>query len=122
VFSGPALDVADFIAEAEALSLDPLFSRPPDCLSSHPSSSIESIVQAMELFSKLFGDLLVFVYHCFHVSSSRVISLAISRPEQVVYFFRQVPGRECGSKMSFALTCGVLRNDSSTASTSSSRA
>ena len=44
----------------------------------------------MELFTKLFGDLLVFVYHCFDRIVIHGYLSGLSRPEQVVYFFRQV--------------------------------
>ena len=44
----------------------------------------------MELFTKLFGDLLVFVYHCFDRVVIHGYLSGLSRPEQVVYFFRQV--------------------------------
>jgi hypothetical protein len=44
----------------------------------------------MELFSRLLGSLLVFVYHCFdRVVINRYLS-GLSRPEQAVYFFREV--------------------------------
>jgi hypothetical protein len=46
----------------------------------------------MELFTKLFGDLLVFVYHCFDRIVIHGYLSALSRPEQVVYFFRRVVG------------------------------
>ena len=46
----------------------------------------------MELFTKLFGSLLVFVYHCFDRIVIHGYLSALSRPEQVVYFFRQVVG------------------------------
>ena len=46
----------------------------------------------MELFTQLFGDLLAFVYHCF----DRIVIYGylggLSRPEQVVHFFRQIVG------------------------------
>ena len=46
----------------------------------------------METFMKLFGSLLSLVYHCF----DRLVILAylplLTRPEQVVYFFRDVNG------------------------------
>src|SRR3989442_8141922 len=45
---------------------------------------------AMELFTKLFSDLLVFVYHCFDRIVIHGYLSGLSRPEQVVYFFRQV--------------------------------
>ena len=44
----------------------------------------------MELFVKLFDSLLVFVYHCFDRIVIHGYLSGLSRPEQVVYFFRQV--------------------------------
>src|SRR5271156_4964665 len=44
----------------------------------------------MDLFTRLFGDLLVFVYHCFDRIVINGYLSNLSRPEQVVYFFRQV--------------------------------
>ena len=53
---------------------------------------------AMELFTQLFGDLLAFVYHCF----ARIVIYGylsgLSRPEQVVHFFRNVVGVATVSK------------------------
>ena len=49
-------------------------------------------VFAMELFTKLFGDLLVFVYHCFDRIVIHGYLSGLSRPEQVVHFFRKVVG------------------------------
>lgn len=46
----------------------------------------------METFTKLFGSLLVFVYHCFDRIVINGYLSGLSRPEQVVYFFRQVVG------------------------------
>jgi hypothetical protein len=46
----------------------------------------------MELFTKLFGSLLVFVYHCFDRIVIHGYLSGLSRPEQLVYFFRQVVG------------------------------
>jgi hypothetical protein len=46
----------------------------------------------MELFARLFGGLLVFVYHCFDRLVIHGYLSGLSRPEQVVYFFRQVVG------------------------------
>jgi len=46
----------------------------------------------MELLNKLFARMLVFVYHCFdRVVINGYLSM-LSRPENVVYFFRQVVG------------------------------
>ncbi len=46
----------------------------------------------MELFTRLFGSLLVFVYHCFDRIIIHGYLSGLSRPEQGVYFFRQVVG------------------------------
>src|SRR5437016_11195927 len=47
---------------------------------------------AMELFTKLFSDLLIFVYHCFDRVVIHGYLSGLSRPGQVVYFFQQVVG------------------------------
>ncbi len=46
----------------------------------------------MDLFTKLFGDFLVFVYHCFDRIVIRGYLTALSRPELVVHFFREIVG------------------------------
>jgi hypothetical protein len=46
----------------------------------------------MESFIKLFGDLVVFVYHCFDRIVIHGYLSGLSRPEQVVFFFRNVVG------------------------------
>jgi hypothetical protein len=46
----------------------------------------------MDLFTQLFGDLLAFVYHCFDRIVIYGYLSALSRPEQVVHFFRQIVG------------------------------
>src|SRR6516164_7710327 len=46
----------------------------------------------MELFTQLFGDLLAFVYHCFDRIVVYGYLSGLSRPEQVVHFFRNVVG------------------------------
>jgi hypothetical protein len=46
----------------------------------------------MELFTKLFDSLLVFVYHCFDRIVIHGYLSGLSRPEQVVYFFHEVLG------------------------------
>jgi len=46
----------------------------------------------MELFHRLFGSLLAFVYHCFDRVVINGYLSALSRPENVVYFFRDVLG------------------------------
>ena len=50
------------------------------------------VVWAMELFTKLFGDLLAFVYHCFDRIVIHGYVTRLCRPEHVVYFFREVVG------------------------------
>ena len=55
-------------------------------------------VFTMELFTTLFGNLLAFVYHCFDRIVIHGYLSALSRPEQVVYFFRQVLGVPVVSK------------------------
>ena len=52
----------------------------------------------MELFTRLFGDLLAFVYHCFDRIVIHGYLSGLSRPEQVVHFFRQVLGIPVVSK------------------------
>jgi len=46
----------------------------------------------MKQFTKLFGDVLLFVYHCF----DRIVILGhlplLTRPENIVHFFRDVHG------------------------------
>ncbi len=52
----------------------------------------------MELFTRLFGDLLTFVYHCFDRIVIHGYLSGLSRPEQVVYFFHEVLGIPVVSK------------------------
>jgi hypothetical protein len=46
----------------------------------------------MDLFTQLFGGLLAFVYHCFDRIVIYGYLSGLSRPEQVVAFFRNVVG------------------------------
>ena len=52
----------------------------------------------METFTQLFGDLLAFVYHCFDRIVIYGYLSGLSRPEQVVHFFRQIVGVSMVSK------------------------
>ena len=52
----------------------------------------------MEEFTQLFGNLLAFVYHCFDRIVIHGYLSGLSRPEQVVYFLRQVLGLPVMSK------------------------
>ena len=46
----------------------------------------------MGTFMRLYGNLIVFVYHCFDRIVIRGYLSMLSRPENVVYFFHQVVG------------------------------
>src|SRR3954469_9849150 len=52
----------------------------------------------MDAFTQLFGNLLVFVYHCFDRIVINGYLNGPSRPEQVVHFVRQVLGIPVVSK------------------------
>ena len=52
----------------------------------------------MDSFTRLFGNLLVFVYHCFDRIVINGYLNGLSRPEQVVHFVRQVLGIPVVSK------------------------
>src|ERR1700682_5351701 len=64
----------------------------------------------MELFTKLFGDLLLFVYHCFDRIVINGYLSGLSRPEQVVYFFRDVIGVPVIDKAVLSQRTEVYRN------------
>src|SRR6516164_7056836 len=46
----------------------------------------------MDVFTKLFSEFLVFVYHCFDRIVIHGYLTALSRPELVVHFFRDIVG------------------------------
>jgi hypothetical protein len=52
----------------------------------------------MDLFTRLFGNLLTFVYHCFDRIVIHGYLSGLSRPEQVVHFVREVLGIPVVSK------------------------
>jgi hypothetical protein len=64
----------------------------------------------MELFIKLFGSLLVFVYHCFDRIVIHGYLSGLSRPEQVVHFFRRVLGVPAVSKEVLSQRTGDYQN------------
>src|SRR6266851_6084286 len=64
----------------------------------------------MELFAKLFDSLLVFVYHCFDRIVINGYLSGLSRPEQVVYFFRQVLGMAVIDKSALSERTDVYRS------------
>lgn len=52
----------------------------------------------METLMQLFGSMMVFVYHCFdRIVINGYLSM-LSRPEQVVYFFKEVLAQQCITK------------------------
>src|SRR6478672_5972600 len=63
----------------------------------------------MELFAKLFSSLLVFVYHCFDRIVIHGYLSGLSRPEQVVYFFRDVAGVPVVDKAALSKRTGEYR-------------
>ena len=64
----------------------------------------------MELFAKLFDSLLVFVYHCFDRIVIHGYLSGLSRPEQVVYFFRNVIGLPVVDKAALSKRTGEYRS------------
>jgi hypothetical protein len=64
----------------------------------------------MELFARLLGGLLLFVYHCFDRLVIHGYLSGLSRPEQVVYFFRQVVGVPTISKEVLSQRTSVYQN------------
>jgi len=64
----------------------------------------------MEIFTKLFGSLLVFVYHCFDRIVINGYLNGLSRPEQVVHFVREVLGIPVVSKEVLSQRTNVYRN------------
>jgi hypothetical protein len=55
-------------------------------------SNAESRRRPMELFAKLFCSLLALVYHCFDRIVIQGYLPLLTRPEHIVYFFRDVHG------------------------------
>ena len=82
----PALNVANLVDQTKGLAIHHALARSTLDRFATPT------VFAMELFTKLFGNLLTFVYHCFDRIVIHGYLSALSRPEQVVHFFRQVLG------------------------------
>src|ERR1700691_5705415 len=64
----------------------------------------------MEEFIQLFGNLLAFVYHCFDRMVINGYLSGLSRPEQVVYFFRNVLGIPVVSKEVLSQRTNDYRN------------
>jgi hypothetical protein len=64
----------------------------------------------MERFTRLFSDLLTFVYHCFDRIVIHGYLSGLSRPEQVVYFVRQVLGIPVVTKEALSQRTDDYRN------------
>jgi hypothetical protein len=64
----------------------------------------------MERFTQLFGHLLVFVYHCFDRIVIHGYLSGLSRPEQVVHFFRRVLGIPVITKETLSVRTDDYRN------------
>jgi hypothetical protein len=64
----------------------------------------------MEQFTRLFGNFLVLVYHCFDRIVINGYLSSLSRPEQVVHFVRQVLGIPVVSKEVLSLRTDDYRN------------
>jgi len=98
VFGGASLDIVKLFGEAKVLAGHRGFSRSPfDRFPAH-AAVLPCRVIPMEQFTKLFGNLLVFVYHCFDRIVINGYLNGLSRPEQVVYFVREVLGIAVVSK------------------------
>lgn len=52
----------------------------------------------MDSFLQLFGTMIAFTYHCFDRIVIRGYLSMLSRPEHIVYFFREVLGIRCITK------------------------
>jgi hypothetical protein len=95
VIGGPALNIAHLIGQPETPAFhDPLARSTPDCFPTLAGLG----GTAMESFTQLFGELLEFVYHCFDRIVIYGYLSGLSRPEQVVHFFRQIVGVPVVSK------------------------
>lgn len=92
MFGGATLDITDLVGEMEVLSIDMSLAWP--ALDGFPAHGflVLGTVDPMDLFTQLFGNLLILVYHCFDRIVIHGYLSGLSRPEQVVYFFREVLG------------------------------
>jgi hypothetical protein len=88
IVGGAPLDVADLVGETEALTIDPALAGS----TSDVVRPIPNLLATMDVFTELFGNLLVFVYHCFDRVVIHGYLSALSRAEQVVHFVRKIVG------------------------------
>ena len=90
MFGGATLDITDLVGKLEVLTIDVSLARPAfDGFPAH-GFLVLGTVDPMDLFTQLFGNLLTLVYHCFDRIVIHGYLSGLSRPEQVVYFFREV--------------------------------
>src|ERR1700746_3893020 len=104
---GAPLNVADLVGETEALA-STLRLPAPRLIVVRPIPNL--MVVAMDLFTKLFGNLLAFVYHCFDRIVIHGYLSALSRPEQVVHFVPKVVGAPVFSKEILSERTGNYQN------------
>jgi len=83
------LNVADLIGETEALAVHHALAR----------STLDAGV-CHGTFHQVFGDLLLFVYHCFDRIVIHGYLSGLSRPEQVVHFSERSLAFLCSAKRS----------------------
>jgi hypothetical protein len=99
ILGGAVPDVVDLVGEKETLSVEALFPKSAfNRFAAHRHSPSLWRNVPMELFTRLFGSLLVFVYHCFDRIVINGYLNGLSRPEQVVHFVREVLGIPVVSK------------------------
>ena len=82
---GPSLYVANLVEESKPRAVAHSFAR----------SGLDRPLRGakrIDVFTKLFGEFLVFVYHCFDRIVIHGYLTALSRPELVVHFFRDIVG------------------------------
>src|SRR5215467_3573841 len=65
---------------------------------------------AMGLFTRLFGELVAFVYHCFDRIVIHGYLTGLSRPDQVAHFFRQVVGVPVITKETLSQRTGAYQS------------
>jgi hypothetical protein len=91
----PGLDIAYLIGQTKIPAPDDCWPGPRRMVL-RPLAGLGGT--AMELSTQLFGDLLAFVYHCFDRIVIYGYISGLSRPEQVVHFFRNIVGVATVSK------------------------
>jgi hypothetical protein len=91
----PALDIAHLVGQPKAAGFT--IRLPGPRLTAFRTLPARA-GSAMDLFTQLFGNLLVFVYHCFDRIVIYGYLSGLSRPERVVNLFHQIVGVPVVSK------------------------